>query len=253
MAIDESTVDTEGRGRGMRRSWLTALLIVIVLMAAACGGSAETAGIASLEGTSDDSTTTTEATDTTVDSEQAMLDFAQCMRDHGVDMPDPTMDENGHFQMRISPDGGEGGAFEPADRDAMQAAREACSQYLEGITQQFDRPDMTEMQDLMLEYAACMREQGIDMPDPDFTTEDGAQGPGARLGFNTGDFDPSDPAFQAANEVCQEIFGASGMPGVVFGFPGGGMRPGSGTPPDGSTPPEGSEPPGSDTTFDTVG
>ncbi len=99
-----------------------------------------------------------------------MLDFAQCMREHGVDMEDPTTDENGNFQMMRPSGGGEGGEFDPEDREAMQAAREACSQYLEGIAQQFDRPDMTEMQDLMLEYAACMRENGVDMPDPDFST-----------------------------------------------------------------------------------
>jgi hypothetical protein len=251
--VDDPIVDTKGKGSSMRRRWLTALPVAIVLMVAACGGSGDAEGIASLEGDSDDSTATTEATATTVDSEQAMLQFAQCMRDHGIDMPDPTMDENGNIRIQVSPGGGEGGEFDPAEREAMQAAREACSQYLEGITQQFDRPDMTEMQDLMLEYAACMREQGIDMPDPDFTTEGGGQGPGAQLGFNPGDFDPSDPAFQAANEVCQDVFGASGMPGVMFGFPGGDMRPGGGTPPEGDTLPEGGEPPGSDTTFDTVG
>jgi hypothetical protein len=231
----------------MRRRWLTALLVANVMVVAGCGGSGDAEGLASLQGSSDDSTATTEANGTTVDSEQAMLDFAQCMRDHGVDYQDPTVDENGNMVMQRPSGGGEGGGFDPADRDAMEAAREACSQYLEGITQQFDRPDMTERQDLMLEYAACMRENGVDMPDPDFTTEGDGQGPGARLGFNMGDYDPSDPAFQAANEACQEIFGASGMPGMMGGFPGGGVRPGGGTPPEGGTLPEG------DTTFDTVG
>jgi hypothetical protein len=207
----------------MRLRWPVALAAA-ALLAAGCGGGAGSAGIASLEGQDAGTTTTTAATGTTLDREQALLDFAQCMRDQGIDMEDPTMDENGTFHMVRPSGGGEG---DPADREAMQAAREACSQYLEGIAQGFDRPDMTEMQDQMLEYAACMRENGVDMPDPDFST-DSSGGPGARLGFNTGDYDPSDPTFQAANEACQDIFGANGMPGMMMG----------GAPGEGGTPPD---------------
>jgi len=223
----------------MRSIRLAVLAAAAALILTGCGGSGSAQGIASLEDAAGDATATTEATGTTVDREQAMLEFAQCMRDNGLDMEDPTVDEDGNFRMMRPSGGGEGGAFEPADREAMQAAREACSQYLEGIAQGFNRPDMTELQDLMLEYAACMRENGVDMPDPDFadTGESGGQGPGARLGFNSGDFDTSDPTFQAANEVCQEIFGANGMPGMMGGGPGGGPREG-GAPPEGGTPPD---------------
>ena len=226
----------------MRPGRLAALAVTVVLMVAGCGGSGDGTGIASLEGGSDDPTATTATADTTaVDPEQAMLDFAQCMRDQGIDMADPTTDENGNFQMMRPSGGGEGGEFDPADREAMQAAREACSEYLEGLAQQFDRPDMTEMQDLMLEYAACMRENGVDMPDPDFadSADSPGQGPGARLGFTSGDYDPDDPVFQAANEACQDIFGSDGMPGMMGGFPGGG--PGGGAPPEGGTPPDSGE------------
>ncbi len=211
----------------MRPHWPAALAVVVVLMVAACGGSGDANDIASFESGSGDATNTTEATDTTVDQEQAMLDFAACMRENGVDMADPVPDENGNYNLRQAFGGGSDGGFDPAQREAAQAAREACSQYLEGITQQFEQRDMTEMQDLMLEYAACMRENGVDMPDPDFTT-DSSGGPGARLGFNTGDYDPSDPTFQAANEACQDIFGANGMPGMMMG----------GAPGEGGTPPD---------------
>jgi hypothetical protein len=224
---------------------LSALAAAVVLLLAGCGGSGSPEGIASLEGNDGETTTTT---GTTVDQEQAMLDFAQCMRDHGVDMEDPAADGNGSFQMMRPSGGGEGGEFEPGDREAMQTAREACSQYLEGIAKSFERPDMTEMQDLMLQYAACMRENGVDMPDPDFsdTGESGGQGPGSRLGFDTGDYDKDDPVFQAANEACQEVFGADGMPGMMGGGPGGGMPPGGGTGPNGEAPPEGGTPPETD-------
>jgi hypothetical protein len=206
-------------------------IALVALVPAGCGGSNPSDAIASLEGDAGE-TTTTSATGTTVDPQQAMLDFAQCMRDHGIDMADPTVDANGNLQMSRPSGGGQAGEFDPADREAMQAAREACSQYLQGMAQQFQRPDNTEMQDLMLQYAACMREHGVDMPDPDFSSSD--QGPGGRLGFGEGDFDPSDPTFQAANEACQSIFGANGMPGFMGGDPGGF---GGGTPPEGGTTP----------------
>ena len=57
------------------------------------------------------------------------------------------------------------------------------------------------MQETMLEFAACMREHGVDMPDPDFS------GGGARMQFRAGagGVDPESPTFQKAQEACQEI------------------------------------------------
>ncbi len=50
----------------------------------------------------------------------------------------------------------------------------------------------------MLEYARCMRDEGVDMPDPDFSQGGGFIGMG-------GDVDPDDPDFRAADEVCRSI------------------------------------------------
>ena len=57
------------------------------------------------------------------------------------------------------------------------------------------------MQETMLEFASCMREHGVDMPDPDFS------GGGARMQFRAGagGVDPESPTFQKAQEACQEI------------------------------------------------
>ena len=219
----------------MRLSRLALLAAAAALMVAGCGGSEDGQGIASLERATGDSTTTTATAE--VDREQAMLDFAQCMRDQGVDMEDPTVDENGNLRMARPSGSREGGAFDPAEREVMEAARDACAAYLEGFAQQFEGRDLTEMQDLMLEYAQCMRDNGIEMEDPDFSAEGGGPGAGGRLGFDASQYDLSDPAFQAANEACQEVFGASGLPGFLGGGPGGGMPPGGGTPPEGGTPP----------------
>ncbi|MCU0281036.1 MAG: hypothetical protein MUE66_04240 [Acidimicrobiia bacterium] len=186
----------------MWRRWLI-LVAALGLLLAACGGEAGTEGIASLEDeTAEGSTTTALAAST--DPEQAMLDFTQCMRDHGVDMPDPQMGPGGgSFGFTIQGEAGEA----PADGEMqqMQEASEACNHLLEGMVQEFEMPDMSEMQDQMLAFSQCMRDHGIDYPDPEFTEDGGITmsiGPG-----DEGGIDPSDPGFQEAQEACQEIFG----------------------------------------------
>jgi hypothetical protein len=96
----------------------------------------------------------------------------------------------------------------------MQEASEACNYLLEGMVQEFEMPDMSEMQDQMLAFSQCMRDHGIDYPDPEFTEDGGITmsiGPG-----DEGGLDPSDPGFQEAQEACQEIFGGGlGGPMVI--------------------------------------
>ena len=56
-----------------------------------------------------------------------MLGFAQCMRDHGIDMPDPEFENGGMVRIGGGPgsNGDEGPAFDPRS-DAFQAAAEEC-------------------------------------------------------------------------------------------------------------------------------
>ncbi len=85
---------------------------------------------------------------------------------------------------------------------------------LEGMVQEFEMPDMSEMQDDMLAFSQCMRDHGIDYPDPEFT-DDGAIVLGAGPGEDGGGIDFSDPGFQEAQEACQEIFGGAGGPFII--------------------------------------
>ena len=55
--------------------------------------------------------------------EQA-LEFSKCMREHGVDMPDPQFGENGEVTVSVGSEAAPGG---PApDDDEFQAAAEEC-------------------------------------------------------------------------------------------------------------------------------
>jgi len=145
------------------------------------------------------------------------------MREHGVDMPDPEIDAAGGglaFGFTIQGEASDQGP-DAAEMQQMQEASEACQHFLEGVVQEFEQTDMTEMQDQMLAFSQCMRDHGIDYPDPVFSEDGGVTLIGPDEG--TGGFDPTDPDFQAAQEACQEIFGGSGPMTVIGGGPGAGV------------------------------
>ena len=200
---------------------LALLLVVLALVAAACGGGGdEASGVASLEGDGstnlNDSAAGPDVTVDDVDPEEAMLALTQCLREQGVDIEDPTVDAEGNPQLS-RPNFGDGG---PTDgfRDAMQS----CQSEIEGVTLGRGRSDLTEVQDELLEFAACVRDNGYDMPDPDLTAF-GSPGQGSGPGQGGGIFgelDFEDPSFQSALEACEDILAGFG--------PGGGAGPGGG-------------------------
>lgn len=185
---------------------LILLLTVLALVAAACSSNDDSDGVATLEGSD---TTLSEVVDNTtddeVDTEQAMLNFTQCLRDEGLEFQDPEMDADGNLNFRQLAEGAE-----DLDREALRVGFEACQTELEGITLRGGGIDRTAIQDTLIEYAACMRDNGYDMEDPNLSDfgpggGDGEGQPGGG-GGPFGDLDPEDPAFVAANEVCQGIF-----------------------------------------------
>jgi hypothetical protein len=190
---------------------IVVLVAGIALAASACGGGTDEEGIASLE----DVEVPVAADDGAADAETAMLAFTECMREQGVDMPDPIVDEDGN--LRLPPPAGFGRGDPAADRETIGIAREACADELEGVTQQFERLDLTEIEDQLLSYAVCMRENGYDMPDPDLASalSGRGEGPGGGLGGGVfgGAVDPGDPGFRETHEVCREVFERTFAPG----------------------------------------
>lgn len=200
------------------------------LIAAACGGG-DTAEVASLELSEGNAASDVaalgdtqapaggpEADPADIDTEQALLNLAECMRESGVEMDDPEIDADGNFRL---------GAIirqaSNADPDDIRAALDECSEHLEGVTLGFRDFDITELQDQMVEFAACMRENGFDMPDPDFSN---FAARGGRIGGGNaagpfGDIDPQDPQFQESFEECQDVLSFGRFGG---GGPGNGGR-----------------------------
>jgi hypothetical protein len=104
------------------------------------------------------------------------------MRDNGIDMPDP------------DPGGRPGGLgkVDRADPDYERAV-DACREFLPGGGD-LSKLDPAQL-DRLREFTRCMRDNGIDTPDPD---PDGGK-PGGLAAIDRGS-----PAFQAALEACQD-------------------------------------------------
>jgi hypothetical protein len=161
--------------------------VALTLVLAACGGSGDSDGVASLTDTTGQSATDGDGAATTPvqDPEEARLEFAECMREHGVDMPDSGWS------------GEAGQSFDP-DSEELPEAQEACEDLLPDIGELLTEEQQSAMQDAALAFSKCMREHGIDMPDPQFD-ETG----GARVVMEGEDAD--DPAFQEAQAACEPI------------------------------------------------
>jgi hypothetical protein len=129
----------------------------------------------------------------------------QCLRDEGINVPEPTITGDGN--VRFSPPA-DFGAGDLAD---LQAAGVVCEEFLEGLDIGFENIDTTTIGDNLLVFAACMRENGFDIRDPDFSllaTTDGAFPTGGPFG----ELDFSDPDFIAALPNCQELLNNLGTP-----------------------------------------
>lgn len=193
----------------------------------ACGSSdgAASGEVASLAADGGDATT---STTTAAASEEELLAYTECLRDQGLDVPDPEVDANGNLSLGgpgggPAGGGGEGDAdgAQPAfDREDLQAAQEECGEP-PAMGGGFDRGDDTEFQDAALEFAQCMRDNGVDVPDPDFSqapdpgsADAGSTDPGGQGGPGGGPFgelDQDDPEVQAALDECQQVFAAAGL------------------------------------------
>jgi hypothetical protein len=134
-----------------------------------------------------------------VDPRDKMVAFTRCLREHGVDVKDAG--EDGMVTI--------GGAAQAAGgTDKMMEAEKACASLAPGGVGEAREPD-PEMEDRMLKFARCMREHGIDLPDPgaggDLRVQVGKDGKAA------GAITPDDPKFKAAHEACQDLLGKGGF------------------------------------------
>jgi hypothetical protein len=170
--------------RRIRAGLLPGLLLALVLALVGCGGGGNSDGVASLGG--DDKATATTSPGGGGDVRQRALAYARCLRQHGIDMPDPTFDAQGRMAMQLPSGVG-------PDDPRFKAAEQACKQY--APSGEPDKPD-PQLQQQMVAYARCMRQHGINIPDP-------KPGEGINIDGDRG-VNPNDPKYKAADQACQQ-------------------------------------------------
>jgi hypothetical protein len=155
--------------------------LAALLMLAACGSeSGSSSQVASLGTLAADAAST--ETTVAVDSQEAILAYAACMRENGVDMADPTFDADGNAVLtNFGPDSG----IDPQSSE-FQTAQTACGDLIQGVEfgrgpgGGFDRDAITAA---LNDFTACLRDEGLDVDDITFGQPgDGgpnAAGPGA--------------------------------------------------------------------------
>lgn len=177
------------RGRGPLRVLAAVGLVAVVGVVGFVGLTGDDSdsddgsdGVASIDGSGDDS-----GDDDTPDGggggggpvdqsefQDAMLEFAECMREHGIDMPDPEFDEGGGGVQIGGPGEPDGGG---PSQEEFEAADEACSPIMEDVRPdiQLTPEEQAELQDEMVAVAQCMRDKGWNMPDPEVGEDGGVR------------------------------------------------------------------------------
>lgn len=173
----------------------------------------------SSESTSDE-TESTDSADAPDDPELAFALYGECMAEFGID-----------FQFSIAGEGGErlditeetielddpqaGGDFGDFDMSDFDDANRECEKHLANIDSGFDlTPEQqAQMEDAQIEWAACMRELGVDVPDMSgdgssiIIIEVGGDESDPQSGGEFGGDDFDFEAFEEAANECNSAFG----------------------------------------------
>ncbi|MEU9522778.1 hypothetical protein [Streptomyces sp. NPDC048224] len=133
------------------------------------------------------------ATDDVAAYVQAQRTYVKCLREHGVDAPDP--DAKGTIDF------GEGDQRRALKRDPkFKTAQEQCAQYVSAVPESIEKGNQAKLSAAQIkmkrDYAACMQKNGAaDFPDP---------GPD---GLGQGEWDQSAAAAKRAARICGPIVG----------------------------------------------
>jgi hypothetical protein len=198
-------------------------IAAIAAVATGCGGSSSGAGVARLGTTTSDpsGSASAQTNPSRQDFQTAILAYTKCMRGNGINLPDPTFNSAG------GPGAGAGGrglfGANGVNRNSakFRKAQSACGSKLAAVRPQFNPQDRQRLQDAALKFAQCMRKNGVDVPDPDFSQEGQGGGglfAGSRLNQN-------DPKVRKAISSCRSVFTDAGL---GRGGPGGGPPPAGG-------------------------
>jgi hypothetical protein len=186
---------------------VTAVLAPFLLLAlAACGDPGADPGIATANGG-----TATPSASSSAAAKGDPVKFADCMREHGVDIE---VGQGGAGNGPIKVKGG------PGDAAKLDKAQQECRKYAPGGGEGGGQPMSEEDQAKFLKFAQCMRDHGVPMADPEF--EGG--GVKMRIDGDKGSARIDDGKVEAAQKACESL-----VPEPPGGAEGGGPGSGPGT------------------------
>jgi hypothetical protein len=145
--------------------------------------------VASLGGAGGATSTTTAAAGG--DDRQKALEWARCMRQHGINLPDPRFDAQGNMIPPEPPTVANAQA-----KLRFKAAEQACKQYETSGGPPPSPPSAQDRQQA-LAFASCMRQHGINVPDPQITANGIAQPLPEGM-------DRDDPRLRAPRQACRQ-------------------------------------------------
>lgn len=168
------------------RIGLAAALLMLLPMAGCARGPDGGDGVASATTAHPSASATGSASHDPKDDAAKLLQYAQCMRDHGVPMDDPNIDGGG---IAINIPAG-------SDKAKIDEANAACKHYMpnDGQPPKLDPAQAEQMR----KFAQCMRDHGItNFPDPQ---EDG----GLMIDSDKLGVDPESQQFKDAQSACSQ-------------------------------------------------
>jgi len=150
------------------KKYSTIFLLLIFVFFTACSSSDDSQGVISANDLSSDTTVTTipeEVAEEVVSVEDGQLLLARCLRENGYNISDPKNDES--LQSVLQP------VFLAADqkgREELQETIQTCAEDNNiplGGSAEFENPEaIADSLDTQLEFAQCLRENGIEIEDP---------------------------------------------------------------------------------------
>ncbi|MFW5420910.1 hypothetical protein J0910_30270 [Nocardiopsis sp. CNT-189] len=142
---------------------LAAVPVLALLLAAGCGGNDSGEEVPSAGGASSQA----------ADPEQQQAEYDACLREHGLELPEEGEDPGGV----------------DIDDETLASAMQACEDLApaSGESLEFSPEDIEELR----AWTECMREEGIDIPDPD---SDGV--------IDLEGVDPQSDEYTAADQEC---------------------------------------------------
>jgi hypothetical protein len=171
-----------------RHSSVVWVLPLLLVTAVGCTNSDGGAGVASVNGSAAPSRS---GAGQRLSGKERQFRYAQCMRDHGVQMSDPQIQgDDVTFEIEDEP-----------DQATMRKANQACNQLKNGGDG--GGPPPADKMEAARQMAKCMRDHGVErFPDPDANGD-------SRLTESITD----DPRFRQAKKTCDAL-AARNRPGA---------------------------------------